>query len=99
VTISLYGTDPGYDVSYKTGDWTNIKSYPVREIKDDTLPEGVKVVDQRGVTGRTVTVTRTVTKNGTVIREDSFKSVYQASEEVIRVGTKPAASTPTTSTN
>lgn len=98
VTISLYGTDPGYDVTYKTGDWTDIKSYPVREIEDATMPEGMKVVEERGVTGRTIVVSRTVTKNGAVVREDTFKSVYRAAEEVVRVGTKPAASDPTTTT-
>jgi len=98
VTISLYGTDPGYDVTYKTGDWTNIKAYPVREIEDATLPEGMQVVEERGVTGRTIVVTRTVTKNGAVVRTDSFKSVYRALEEVIRVGTMPPPSEPTTPT-
>ncbi|MBN2405041.1 MAG: G5 domain-containing protein, partial [Coriobacteriia bacterium] len=98
VTISLYGTDQGYDVSYKTGDWTNITPYAVREIEDASMTEGMKVVEERGVTGRTITVTRTVTKDGSVVREDSFKSVYRGTEEVIRVGTKPATSSTTTST-
>ncbi|MDO9556897.1 MAG: VanW family protein [Coriobacteriia bacterium] len=98
VTISLYGTDQGYDVSYKTGDWTDIKPYPVREIEDATMPVGMKVVEERGVTGRTIVVTRTVKKGGAVIRTDGFKSVYRAAEEVIRVGTMPAPSEPTTPT-
>jgi vancomycin resistance protein YoaR len=98
VTISLYGTDPGYDVAYKTGDWTNIKAYPVREIPDPTMPIGMKVVEERGVTGRTIVVVRTVKKGGVLVREDSFKSVYRAAEEVIRVGTKPAPSGTTTPT-
>lgn len=98
VTISLYGTDPGYDVTYTTGDWTAIKPYPVREIPDPTMTVGMKVVEERGVTGRTIVVVRTVKKGGVVIREDTFKSVYRATEEVIRVGTKVAPSTPTTTT-
>jgi vancomycin resistance protein YoaR len=99
VTISLYGTDPGYDVSYKTGEFTDFKDYPVKEIKDPTFPVGTRVIDEKGVRGRSIVVTRTVTKNGAVVRTDTFKSVYRASEEVVRVGTKVVApSTPTTTT-
>jgi vancomycin resistance protein YoaR len=98
VTISLYGTDPGYTVSYETGPWTNVKSPPVREIKDPKLPVGSKVVEEQGQSGRTIVVTRTVTRDGSVIRTESFKSVYQPAEQVVRVGTKPVASKPTTTT-
>ncbi|MEN6430945.1 MAG: VanW family protein, partial [Coriobacteriales bacterium] len=73
VTISLYGTDPGYDVEYKTGDFTNIVKYPVEEIKDPTLPKGTRVVEEKGVNGRTIVVTRIVKKGGTIIRTDTFK--------------------------
>jgi vancomycin resistance protein YoaR len=92
VTISLYGTDPGYEVTYKTGDWTEVIAPPVREVKDATLPAGTKVIDERGVSGRTIVVTRTVTKGGSVVRTDTFKSVYRPVEEVVRVGTKPVPS-------
>jgi len=100
VTISLYGTDPGYKVTYETGPFTNLRNPPVREVEDPTLPEGTRVIDERGVSGRTIVVTRVVTKNGAEIRRDTFKSVYRATEEVVRVGTKPVAapSTPATST-
>lgn len=98
VTISLYGTNPGYKVTYETGPWTNLVDPPVKEIKDPTLPVGSKVVEERGVSGRTIVVIRTVTKNGSVIRTDTFKSVYKPAEEVVRVGTKPVSSTPATST-
>lgn len=96
VTISLYGTDPGYEVTYKTGDWTEVIAPPVREVKDATLPAGTKVIDERGVSGRTIVVTRTVTKSGSVVRTDTFKSVYRPVEEVVRVGTKPVPSETTT---
>lgn len=99
VTVSLYGTTTGYKVAYTTGAFTNTVAFPVREIKDPTLPKGTKVVDEKGVSGRTVVVTRTVTKDGVVVRKDSFKSVYKPSEEVVRIGTKVTApSTPPTST-
>jgi len=99
VTISLYGTDPGYEVSYKTGEFTDYRDYPIKEIQDATLPLGTRIIDEKGVRGRSVVVTRTVTKNGSVIRTDTFKSVYKASEEVVRVGTGAAApSIPATTT-
>ncbi|MCE5203004.1 MAG: VanW family protein [Actinomycetia bacterium] len=98
VTISLYGTDPGYDVEYKTGDFTNIVKYPVEEIKDPTLPKGTRVVEEKGVNGRTIVVTRIVKKGGTIIRTDTFKSVYKPEPEVVRVGTKTVSpSKPSTS--
>jgi len=98
VTVSLYGTETGYKVTYNTGPFTNTVAYKVREIKDATLPKGTKVVDEKGVSGRTVVVTRKVTLNGKVVREDTFKSVYKASEEVVRIGTKETKpSTPSTS--
>lgn len=90
VTISLYGTDPGYEVSYETGAWTNLVNPPIREVQDPELPVGTRVVEERGVSGRTIVVTRVVTKGGAEVRRDSFKSVYRATEEVVRVGTKPA---------
>jgi vancomycin resistance protein YoaR len=97
VTVSLYGTDPGYKVTYETGAFTDVKPYPVREIKDATLPKGTKVIDTKGTSGRSVIVTRLVKKDGKVVRTDTFKSVYKATEEVVRVGTKVTApsTTPT----
>jgi len=90
VTISLYGTDPGYDVTSEVGSWTNVKSHPVKEVKDDTMPEGSRVTEDAGVDGRTIVVKRIVKKDGTVVREDTFRSVYKSKQEIVRVGTKKA---------
>lgn len=99
VTVSLYGTDPGYKVTYVTGAFTNVVPYSVREIKDPKLPKGTKIVDEKGASGRTIVVTRTVKKDGKVLHTDTFKSVYKATEEVVRVGTKVTTpSTPSTTT-
>jgi vancomycin resistance protein YoaR len=94
LTISLYGTDPGYDVTSSVGGWTNIKAHTVTEVPDPTLPVGKRVIEQSGADGRTIVVTRTVRKNGTVVREDTFKSVYRSEEEVVRVGTMPVSTVP-----
>lgn len=98
VTISLYGTDPGYKVSYTTGPFTHVVHYTVETQNDPTLPLGDTVVDGSGVDGRTVVVVRTVTLGGQVVRTDTFKSVYQPENEVTRVGTKPPGSTTATGT-
>ncbi|MBC7266265.1 MAG: VanW family protein [Coriobacteriia bacterium] len=98
LTISLYGTDPGYDVSYTTSDFFDLRDYPVKEVPDPTLPVGTRVIEEKGVKGRSVIVTRIVKKNGAVVRKDTFKSVYRPAEEVVRVGTKAVSSTPSTST-
>ncbi|MRR37844.1 vanomycin resistance protein VanB, partial [bacterium] len=91
LTISLYGTDPGYEVKSSAGPWTDVRPHPTREVPDATLPLGKKVIEESGIDGRTIVVKRTVTKNGAIVREDTFKSVYRTTETVVRVGTKPVA--------
>ena len=91
LTISLYGTDPGYEVTAKVGEWTNIKPHPVEEIEDPTLPEDTRVIEDSGVDGRSVVVKRIVRKGGTIVREDSFRSVYTPKTEVVKVGTLPVS--------
>lgn len=98
LTVSLYGTDPGYDVTSATGPWTNIKPHAVKEVKNPALPLGKRVIETSGADGRTILVTRTVTKNGALVREDTFKSVYKPETEVVRVGTGPAVGTTPTTT-
>lgn len=88
ITVAIYGTDPGYEVEAKTGDWKNVKKYSTKEIKDKTLSKGTRVVEDAGVEGKTITVKRIVSKDGKVIRTDSFTSVYKPKTEVVRVGTK-----------
>jgi hypothetical protein len=58
----------------------------------------VQVVEDNGVNGKTVIVTRTVKKGSSVVRTDSFKSVYKPKSEVVRVGSKSAGSKAATST-
>ncbi|MRS12450.1 MAG: hypothetical protein EG823_05180 [Actinobacteria bacterium] len=97
ITISLYGTKPGYEVTYETGPWTDIVAPPIREVPDPTLPAGSRVVEEKGVSGRKCVVVRHVLQNGVEIRTDTFKSAYKAAEEVVRVGTGTAVpSTPAT---
>ena len=90
ITISLYGTDPGYTVSSTTGPFTDVRPIPVEQTPDPTLTKGAKVVQDQGQTGRTCVVKRIVSKGGTVVRTDTFRSVYKPVAQVVRVGTKSA---------
>lgn len=97
LTISLYGTDPGYQVDYTTSDFTDVRPFPTTEVKDPTLAVGARAVEDPGEDGGTVTVVRTVYLGAKVVRTDTFVSHYKAKEEVVRVGTKPV-SKPSTGT-
>ncbi len=98
LTVSLYGTNPGYKVTYTTGPFTNIVPYVVTTVSDPTLPVGKSATTGSGVDGRRVVVVRTVTLNGTVLHRDTFVSVYKPQNEETHVGTmqpsKPATATP-----
>lgn len=98
LTVSIYGTDPGYDVKALVGEWIDIKPHPVKEVLDPTMPVGTRVVEDSGVDGRQITVKRIVTLGGKTVREDAFKSFYKTKEEIVRVGTKPVDSGSTTAT-
>jgi len=98
ITISLYGTDPGYEVTSKTGPFTNEKPFGTETTKDPKLGTGIKVIDDGGITGRSCVVTRTVSKNGKIVRTDEFKSVYRPKTQIVRVGTKPVSSKDSSST-
>jgi vancomycin resistance protein YoaR len=88
VTVSLYGTSPGYDVTSEVGPWTDVKPHTVKETPDPTLPSGSRKIEEAGVDGRTIVVKRFVRKGGVLVREDSFRSVYRPKEEIVRLGTK-----------
>lgn len=88
LTIALYGTDPGYDVEASTSEWRSIKPFSEDIIKDKTMAKGSKIIEDPGVEGKSITVTRTVTKDGKVVRTDNFVSVYKPKTQTVRVGTK-----------
>lgn len=98
ITIALYGTNPGYTVTAQTGPWTNVKPFPVKEVPDATLYVGKKVIEERGTDGKWTSVVRTVSKDGAVVRTDTFVSKYKATTQVVRVGTKVKGSTTPTGT-
>jgi vancomycin resistance protein YoaR len=94
LTFSLWSTSRGYKVAFSTSAARNFRAPPTRYEDDPTLPEGEEVVEESGSSGFDVTVFRTVTKGGGVVRKDSFVSVYRPWTRVVRRGIKPKEPTP-----
>jgi vancomycin resistance protein YoaR len=94
--VTLYSTSRGYKVAYSTSSASNFRAPQVKYKDDPTLPEGTEVVESGGSSGFDVTVYRTVTQNGRVVRKDSFVSNYIPWSRVVRRGTKQAAGPPAT---
>ena len=98
ITISLYGTDHGYHVSYTTVPFSNDIPFKTTKVNDPTMVVGTQTVFQNGENGGKASVTRTVKKGSTVIRTDTFTSTYTPVAETIKVGTKPVPVKPVTPT-
>lgn len=92
LTVALYGTDPGYVVSYTTGKFTKIVPFKVDEVKDPTLAKGKRIVQDAGENGCDISVVRTVKHQGQLVRMDTFVSHYSAKVQTVRVGTKSSSS-------
>ncbi|MDF2744137.1 MAG: vanomycin resistance protein VanB, partial [Actinomycetia bacterium] len=89
LTFTFWSTSRGYKVTSSTSSASNFRAPPTRYKDDPTLPKGKKVVEESGSSGFDVTVSRTVTKGGSVIRRDSFVSNYSPWVRVVRRGTGP----------
>lgn len=88
VTATLWGVDPGYEVTTEYGEWIEGEEYSVEYEDDDTLAEGTEYVETTGVNGSSITITRIVTdSSGEVLHEDVFSSTYQPRNKVIVRGT------------
>ncbi len=86
MSVQLYGTREGITVTQKTGPKTNFTSAGVRKIPDASVAAGEEVRTGGGTGGFTVTVFRTVKRNGKVIRKDQFTSRYTPQDVIIKVG-------------
>jgi vancomycin resistance protein YoaR len=89
MNVTLWSTSRGYDVAFSTSAPYNFRSPPTKFEDDPTLPVGQQVVESNGSAGFDVTVHRTVTHDGQVVRKDSFVSNYVPWSKVVRRGTKP----------
>jgi vancomycin resistance protein YoaR len=89
LTFTFWSTSRGFKVTASTSAASNFRAPPTRYEDDPTLPKGKEVVEEAGSSGFDVTVSRTVTKGGTVVRRDSFVSHYSPWVRVVRRGTGP----------
>jgi vancomycin resistance protein YoaR len=94
MTVTLWSTSRGYQVSFTTSEPYNFRSPPTKFEDDPALPVGQQTVESNGSAGFDVTVNRTVTQNGQVVRKDSFVSNYIPWSKVVHRGTKPATPPP-----
>jgi len=94
--VTLYSTSRGYKVTHSTSSPYNFRAPQTRYEDDPTLPEGTEVVESQGSSGFDVTVHRTVTQSGRVVRKDTFVSNYIPWSKVVRRGTKKPDGPPTT---
>jgi vancomycin resistance protein YoaR len=87
LTWKFYSTEDGRSVDYSSTGLTDIVKSPdpvYRENPD--LPQGTKKQVDWAVDGATVTIYRTVTKNGQVLYSDKFFTKYQAWGDVYEYG-------------
>lgn len=88
VTATLWGVDPGYQVSTEYGEWKKGEPYSTTYKTDDTLASGKEYVKTTGVDGSSITIVRTVKDHeGKILHEDSFTSTYAPKNKVVVKGT------------
>ncbi len=87
LTWKFYSTDDGRQVEWSTTGLTNTKEppWPVYEENDELKKGKIKQVDW-AVKGAEVTVTRTVSRDGQVVLNDTFKTTYQPWAAVCQYG-------------
>ncbi|MDR3136155.1 MAG: VanW family protein [Coriobacteriales bacterium] len=89
ISCALWGTPPGYQVESKVSDWREGAAFKTQEVDNPDLPEGQRVVKNKGRNGAAIDVTRIVhDSNGNLLRQTTFWSVYEPSDEIIEIGTK-----------
>lgn len=87
ITVNLIGVSPGLTVVTEKGNWEEGDEYSIKVETDDTLAEGKSYTKTKGQDGRVIDVKRTVKdKDGNVVREKTFVSVYSPVNMVIAAG-------------
>jgi vancomycin resistance protein YoaR len=94
LTVSLYGTSPGRKVSFTSSPFSDFLPFTSRYVPDPGLAKDQQKVEESGVTGRHITVVRTVKQGGRVLHRDKLVSHYKPKKAVVRVGTGEAAPLP-----
>ncbi len=90
LTFTLWSTSRHYKVSLSTSAMTNFRDPPTKYEDDPTLPKGTETVKEPGSRGFDVTVSRTVTQGGNVVRRDQFVSNYIPWTRIVLRGTAKA---------
>lgn len=89
LTFTLYGKGDGRSVVVTEPVVTSTSAAPETLYEDDpNLPKGTEQQVDFAAPGATVVFSRTVTRDGKVILEDDYKSVYSPWRAVIKRGTK-----------
>lgn len=93
VTVTLWGTKDGRTVECKRGEWKAGTKYKTIRENDDELAKGTTEVTQSGVDGCSINIRYIVTSaDGETLHDITFHSIYQAQNEIIKVGTKETSS-------
>ena len=89
LNFKLFGTPDGREVQITEPVVTNVSAPPEALYQDDpTLAKGITKQVDFAAWGATAEYERTVTRNGEIITNDKFKSVYRPWRAVYLVGTK-----------
>lgn len=94
VTATLYGVDPGYEVTTTYGEWQEGEPFKTVIRQDPDYPLGTEFVESSGADGRSITIVRTVKdENGNIIQEKEFHSNYKPKNKVVVQGSAPGSTT------
>ena len=95
LSIQLFGTPEGITVQRAVSAQSSFTSPQRRRVLDPKLRPGQEITTGGGEGGFTVTVFRTVRRNGVVIKRDSYRSVYVPQDVITTYGPpKPKPKTP-----
>ncbi len=89
VVFWVYGPKTGRKVTFSAPSIYNYTGFATKVETDTALPPGARVRKQAGVSGRTITVTRKVTKSGKTLIDEETTSRYLPRQELIMVGPAP----------
>jgi vancomycin resistance protein YoaR len=94
ITVRMFSSALGRHVETTTGEATDVKQPEVKETENPDLPPGAREVKQEmGGSGFTISYTRTVTVDGDVKRDETFRWTYDPQDAFIEVGPKKEPTT------
>lgn len=87
VTVTLIGIDPEVEVETDTGEWEDGEKHTTKYEEDENLRAGSAYIKTAPSDGRKISVVRTIKdKDGNVLSQDWFGSVYAPVNRVIVYG-------------